>query len=160
MLRVVAAVVCGAALAAGAAAVAAPPGAEGSDWAAVSLSSAAAGARPVAVLVSLHTELQCGRLRGRSIDLVFPAASKLPKTVAAGAVSVQGRRPSSVRLTGRTLSIAMAPPTGVICDVIGPGIAKILVTRAAQVGNPSSAGTYTLSVRYGTETLPATLTIR
>ena len=160
MLRVVAAVVCGAALATGAAAVAAPPGAETSDWAAVSLSSAAAGARPVAVLVSLHTELQCGRLRGRSIDLVFPAAAKLPNTVSAGAVSVQGKRPAGVKVAGRTLSIAMAPPTGVMCDVIAPGVAKILVTRAARVGNPSSAGTYAFSVRYGAATLPATLTIR
>ena len=160
MLRVVAAVVCGAALATGAAAVAAAPGAEGSDWAAAALSSSKAGARPVSVLVSLHTELQCGRLRGRSIALTFPAASRLPKTVAAGSVAVQGKRPSGVTLRGRTLSIALAPPAGVICDVIGPGVAKILVTRAARIGNPSSAGTYTLTVRYGAETLPATLTIR
>ena len=159
MLRTVGAVVCGAALATGAAAVAAPPGAEGSDWASASLSSVHAGARPVALVVSLHTELQCGRLRGGALALTFPAAAQLPRTMHASAIAVQGRRPSSVTLANRTLSITMPPPTGVMCNVIGPGTAKILVARAAQLGNPAAAGAYKLGVRYGTETLEATLKI-
>ncbi len=53
----------------------------------------------------------------------------------------------------------MAPPTGIMCNSIAPGTAKILVSRAAQLGNPASAGTYKLAVRYGTETLHAQLTI-
>lgn len=159
MLRAVGAVVCGAALATGAAAFAAPPGAEGSGWAGATLSSAHAGARPVALVVSLHTELQCGKLRGGSLALTFPAAARLPRTVAPSAISVQGVRPSSVRLANRTLSITMPRPVGMTCMVIGPGIAKILVTRAAQLGNPAAAGAYTLSVRSGTETFEATLTI-
>jgi len=160
VLRAVGAVVCGAALATGAAAVAAPPGAEGSDWASASLSSSHAGARPVALVVSLHTELQCGRLRGGAVAITFPAAMKLPKTVSASAVAVQGKRPAGVTLSGRTLSISPAPPVGVMCNVIAPGVAKILVSKAAQLGNPASAGTYALGVRYGTETLRATLTIQ
>jgi len=160
VLRAVGAVVCGAALATGAAAVAAPPGAEGSDWASASLSSSRAGARPVALVVSLHTELQCGRLRTGAVAITFPAAMTLPKTVSVSAVSVQGRRPGGVTLSGRTLTISPAPPVGVICNVIAPGVAKILVSQAAQLGNPASAGTYALGVRYGTETLRATLTIK
>lgn len=159
MLRAVGAVVCGAALATGAAAVAAPPGAEGSDWAATTLSSAHAGARPVALVVSLHTELQCGKLRGGSLALTFPAAARLPRTIAASAIAVQGVRPSSVRLVRRTLSITMPRPAGMTCMVIGPGTAKILVSRAAQVGNPATAGAYKLGVHYGMQTLEATLTI-
>lgn len=159
MLRSVGAVVCGAALVTGAGAVAAPPGAEGTDWAAASLSNAHAGTRPVALVVSLHTELQCGRLRGRAVALTFPAATRLPRTISASAITVEGKRPSSAKLAGRTLSIALAPPTGVICDSIGPGTAKILISRAAQLGNPASAGTYSLGVRYGTETLSAPLKI-
>jgi hypothetical protein len=159
VLKAVGAVVCGAALASGAAAVAAPPGAEGSDWASASLSSAAAGARPVALVVALHTELQCGRLRAGTVAIAFPAAMKLPKTVPASAVAVQGRRPAGVTLSGRTLSISPAPPVGVMCNVIAPGVARILVSKAALLGNPASAGTYPLGVRYGTETLRATLTI-
>lgn len=159
MLRAVGAAICGAALATGAAAVAAPPGAGGSDWASASLSSVHAGARPVALVVSIHTELQCGQLRGGSLALTFPAAVRLPQAISASAVSVGGRKAASVTLTGRTLSIAMAPPVGAICDVIGPGTAKIAVSRAARLGNPAAAGTYTLAVRYRTETLHAKLTI-
>jgi hypothetical protein len=43
--------------------------------------------------------------------------------------------------------------------VIGPGTAKIVVLRAAALGNPVAAGAYKLGVHYGTETLEATLTI-
>lgn len=160
MLRAVGAVVCGAALATGAAAVAAPPGAEGSDWASVSLSSVHAGARPVALVVSLHTELQCGRLRGGPLALTFPAAARLPRTMSASAITVEGKQPFSVKLADRTLSITMPPPIGVMCDVIAPGTAKIVVSRAARVGNPPVAGTYKLVVHYRTETLQATLTIK
>jgi hypothetical protein len=159
MLRSVGAVICGAALATGAAAVAAPPGAEGSDWASASLSSAQAGARPVAIVVSLHTELQCGRLRGSALALTFPAAARLPRTMSASAIAVGGKRPSSVKLEGRTLSIAMAPPTGMTCDSIAPGTARIRVSPSPEVGNPAAAGTYTLAVDYGTETLNAPLKI-
>jgi hypothetical protein len=159
MLGAVGAVVCGAALATGAAAVAAPPGAEGSDWASASLSSVHANARPVALVVSLHTELQCGRLRGGTLALTFPVAARLPRTMHASAVTVQGKPPSSVKLANRTLSITMPPPTGVMCNVIAPGTAKILVSPAAQLGNPAAAGAYKLTLHYGTESLEAKLTI-
>jgi hypothetical protein len=159
VLGAVGAVVCGAALATGAAAVAAPPGAEGSDWVSASLSSVHAGARPVALVVSLHTELQCGKLRGGALALTFPAAARLPRTMHTSAIAVQGKRPSSVKLANRTLSITMSRPTGVMCNVIAPGTVKILVSRAAQLGNPAAAGAYKLGVHYGTETLEATLTI-
>jgi hypothetical protein len=160
VLRAVGAVVCGAALATGAAAVAAPPGAEGSDWASASLSSVHAGARPVALVVSLHTELQCGKLRGGALAVTFPAAARLPRTMSASAIAVDGKQPISVKLAGRTLSITMSPPTGVICDVIAEGTAKILVTRDAKLGNPPVAGTYKLVVHYRTETFQAKLTIK
>jgi hypothetical protein len=159
MLRAVGAVVCGAALATGAAAIAAPPGAEGSDWASASLSSAHAGDRPVALVVSLHTELQCGKLRGGALALTFPAAVQLPRTMHASAIAVQGKQPSSVKLANRTLSITMSRPTGVMCNAIAPGTAKILVSRAAQLGNPAAAGAYKLAVHYGTESLVATVKI-
>lgn len=77
----------------------------------------------------------------------------------ASAIAVQGKPPSSVKLANRTLSITVARPTGVMCNVIGPGTVKILVSRAAQLGNPATAGTYKLAVHYGTETLEATLKI-
>jgi hypothetical protein len=159
MLRAVGAVVCGAALATGAAAVAAPPGAEGSDWASASLSNVHAGARPVALVVSLHTELQCGKLRGSALALTFPASAKLPRTVPASAIAVQGKQPSSVKLVNRTLSMTLPRPIGVMCNVLAPGTAKILLSRAALLGNPASPGVYTLAVQYGMQKLQAPLKI-
>jgi hypothetical protein len=159
MLGRVCAVALGAALATGAAAVAAPTGANGTDWASASLSSTHAGARPVALVVSLHTELQCGKLRGGSLALTFPAGARLPRTIPASAIAVQGKQPASVKLANRTLSITLAPPAGLMCNVIGPGTAKIIVLRTAKLGNPASAGVYKLGVHYGTQTLLATLKI-
>jgi len=130
-----------------------------SDFATAALSSPKAGAKPVSLVVSLHTELQCGKLRAGLLALTFPSGFALPATVGPSAVLVDGVKPSKVTLTGRTLSITMPVRTGVICMVIGPGTAKILVTKAAQLGNPSAAGVYTLGVRYRTETLGAKLTI-
>jgi hypothetical protein len=159
MLRFVGAVVCGAALATGAAAVAAPPGAEGSDWAAAVVSNRHAGAHPVAVAVSLHTEMQCGKLRGGALALKFPAEMRLPTTIAASSVAVDGVQPRTVKLANRTLTITMPFPKGVTCMVIGPGTAKIVVSRGAQIGNPTAAGTYNLGVHYRTETSQAKLKI-
>jgi hypothetical protein len=158
VLRVVGAVVCGAALVTGAAAFAAPPGAEAQDSASAVVSNAHAGARPVALVVSLHTELQCGRLRG-GLALIFPAAVRLPPAIAASTIAVDGVRPRSVKLVQRTLTITMPLPTGVMCNVIAPGTAKILVSRGALIGNPTAAGAYNLGVRYRAETLQAKLKI-
>jgi len=80
--------------------------------------------------------------------------------MSASAIAVDGKQPFSVKLAGRTLSIAMPPPTGVMCDVIAPGTATILVSRAARLGNPPVAGTYKLVVHYRAETLQAKLTIK
>jgi hypothetical protein len=154
VLRTIGAVACAAALVTGSAA------AEGSDWASASLSSVHGGTRPVAFIVSLHTELQCGKLRGGALAITFPAASRLPKAIGAAAISVGGREPTSVKLAGRTLSISMPPPIEVICDSIAPGTAKILVSRAAHVGNPAVAGSYNLVVHYRTESLRAKFTIK
>jgi hypothetical protein len=159
VLKVVGAVVCGAALATGAAAFAAPPGAEVQDSASAVVSNAHAGARPVALVVSLHTELQCGKLRGGGLALTFPAAVRLPPAIPASMVVVDGTRPRSVKLAQRTLTITMPLPTGVMCNVIGPGTAKIVVSRGALIGNPTAAGTYDLGVRYRTETFQAKLKI-
>jgi hypothetical protein len=160
VLRTVGIVVCGAVLATGAAAIAAPLGAEGSDWAAVRLSNVHAGVRPVALVISLRTELQCGKLRPGTLAVAFPAAARLPKTIPASAVTVGGEHPGSVKLAARTLSITIPPPAGVMCDSIAPGTAKILVSRAARVGNPAAAGSYKLGVHYRTAALTAKFTIK
>jgi len=130
-----------------------------SDFARAALSSPKAGAKPVGLIVSLHTELQCGRLRAGLLSLTFPTGFALPATIGPSAVLVDGRRPAKVSLTNRTLSITMPLSTGVTCMSVTFGASQILVSKAAQLGNPSTAGTYSLGVRYRTEMLKAKLTI-
>lgn len=123
------------------------------------LSTSAAGAKPVAITISLHTELQCGRLIGGAVVATFPRQVRLPSVIAAANVLVGTRAARSVAVAGRVVTIAMPLPRGVICASIKPGVAKIVWTRAAGIGNPKSAGTYTVRLRHGSETFAAALKI-
>lgn len=125
----------------------------------ISLSSHHAGAAPVAVGLRLTYEMRCG-WPGPGLVVVFPAAEHLPATVPRSAVLVDGKPATGVARSGRQLSIAIAPPAGVQCDVIAPGTATVVFTRAAGLGNPSRPGTYSLSARHGTLVLRATFAIR
>jgi hypothetical protein len=150
--------VVGAALVTAAAVPATPPERPGADSAAISLSSAKAGDRPVALTIRLHTELRCGRLTG-SVKVGLPAGATVPRTIRPSAVLVGTRSAGSVAVSGHTISIAPPLPGGMICNVIAPGIAKIVLTRAAGIGNPSRPGRYTVSIRHRGRTLTATTRI-
>jgi hypothetical protein len=140
------------AAAAGAAVVAGP--------ASATLSTNRAGARPVALTVSLHTELQCGRIMGiGALVLRLPAAMRVPSTIHAAAVLVGGKPVGSVVVAGHSLTIALAPPRGAMCDSIIMGVAKIVVTRAAGLGNPRAPGTYAVKLTHGSQTFSAPLKI-
>jgi hypothetical protein len=128
-----------------AAALAAPAGA--SPPASVALSSYRAGARPVALTVRFTTELQCGRLLGAAVSLELPRLEQVPATVRAAAVTIDGERSSHVAVAGHTLVIGLPRPHGAICTVLAVGTARIVVTRAAGIGNPRVAGTYAFAVR-------------
>lgn len=127
--------------------------------ASIALSSDRAGARPVDVVLTLRYTMQCG-WPGPSIAVTFPAAERLPSRVATSSVLVNGKRPATVSLSGRTISIGIARPGAVMCDVIGPGTARIDFTRAAALGNPSATGTYAVAARHGPVSLRASFTIR
>jgi hypothetical protein len=107
---------------------------------------AQSGARPAALRLSLRTELQCGRLSGGPVIVVFPAAERMPATLQAGAVLVNGKA-LDASLTGHVVSIALPKTTGVTCDVIGPATVSVVVTKAANLGNPLTPGTYHVSLR-------------
>jgi hypothetical protein len=140
-------------------ALAASPSGPGNATASVAVSSARAGARPVALTVSLRTELQCGRLRGPSVALRLPPQARVPRTIGPSAVLVGGSAAAAVRVTGNTLSINLPRPTGMMCDSITMGVARIVVTRAANVGNPSAPGRYRVSVLQGATAATAPLAI-
>ena len=119
----------------------------------------AAGATGVRIALSATVEMQCG-WPGPRVEVVFPAAERMPAQIAPAAVLVDGKRPASVTRSGRTISISIARPGGVMCDVIGPGRLHVVFTQAAHLGNPTRAGHYRLAVRHGAETASGAFSIR
>ena len=116
------------------------------------LSTSAAGAKPVAITISLRTELQCGRLVGGSLVVTFPRKMRVPASINATSVLVGSRAAKSVTVASRVVTVAVPLPRGMICASIAPGVAKVTFLRAAGLGNPKSPGAYTLTVRRGAET--------
>ena len=126
----------------------------------VALSSAKAGARPVAVTLKVHAELQCGRLTGGALVFRFPAAERLPARMAGGDVKIAGQPVKAVAVHGRDVTITPRPRTGVMCDVIAPGTVPIVLTKPANVGNPAASGLYTVSLVRGRTATSAHFRIR
>ena len=126
---------------------------------AVSLSSYLTGSAPVAMQLRMRYEMRCG-WPGPRIDVVFPSAERLPARVAHTAVLVDGRPAAAVTRSGHSLSISVARPTGVQCDVIAPGTVRVNLTRAVGLGNPRRPGTYVISARHGALSLRGSFTIR
>jgi hypothetical protein len=119
----------------------------GDNTATAVLSNDLHGARPVALTIRLHAELQCGRLSSSSITVSLPAPMHVPSSVSKTAVVVAGKAPTSVGTRGTHVVIHPAPAKpGPICDVIGPGVIAIKFTRLAGLGNPLHAGSYTFGV--------------
>lgn len=133
------------AAAASPAAAAAPPEPPATSATAV-LSTAAAGARHVALTVRLRGELQCGRLNAATVTLRLPAVMHVPRTISTAAVRVGGAAPAHVATSGTTVVISPAPPKDAICDVIGPGVALVSLSARAGLGNPPTRGAYRFSV--------------
>jgi hypothetical protein len=104
--------------------------------------------------------MQCGYPGPGPINVRFPVAEHVPRAVAATAVLVDGKPAVGVRVSGQTVSVALAPPPQVMCMVIAPGRLTIGFTRAAGLGNPSRPGSYTVAATRGTTTFSAPFTIR
>jgi hypothetical protein len=137
----------------------AAPAALGSNPATATLSSSAAGAKSVRMTIALHTELQCGRLTGGPLVVTFPRQVHVPGQIAAASVLIGSRASRSVTVAGHVVTVAMPIPRGVMCDSIGPGIAKVTFTRASGLANPASAGAFAVKLRHGSETFAAAFKI-
>lgn len=124
----------------------------------IALSSHAAGA-PVQIGLGGTYDMQCG-WPGPRIEVMFPPAERLPARIARTSVLVDDKPPATVTRSGQTVSLTIARPSGVMCDAIGPGVARIVFTRAAHIVNPRHAGLYRLSVRHGTELASGVFSIR
>lgn len=125
----------------------------------IALSSYSAAAKPVAITVQLRDEMQCG-WPGPRIAVTFPTAERVASSIPRQAVLVDGKEPAAVVLSGRTVTLMVARPTGVMCDVVGPGTATIAFARAAGLGNPRTRGVYAVSVQRGKLVLHTSFRIR
>lgn len=116
---------------------------------AITLSSHAAAARPVAIALRATMSLQCG-WPGQALDVVFPAAERLSNSIPRSAVLIDGKQPAAVTRSGRTVSLSVTRPQ-VLCDAIGPATIHVTFTRAAGLGNPQRAGVYATTLGHGAQ---------
>lgn len=124
----------------------------------VMLATHAAGASPVAIGLRATYVMQCS-WPGPQVDVVFPSAERLPPRFAKASVLVDGKPPASVTRTGSTVSLRIARPSGVMCDVMGPGTVRIAFTRSARICNPLHPGRYVVRVAHGASTAHAAFTV-
>jgi hypothetical protein len=119
----------------------------GDDTATGVLSSDVHGAKPVALVIRLHAELQCGRFMSTAITVSLPTSMRVPSSLSKRAVMVADKAAGSVATSGtRVLIHPTALKPGAICDVIGPGVVAITFTRFAGLGNPQRVGSYAFDV--------------
>lgn len=123
------------------------------------LSTPKAGARPVALTVTVHYEMVCGQPGRGSVVVAFPRAAFVPTSIDRAAVLVNGKTAPAVSVSGHGVSIAMPLPHGVTCMSIGPGALALTFTRAAGVGNPPRPGVYTILVHRNAQTFEARVRI-
>jgi hypothetical protein len=93
------------------------------------------------------------------VIVVLPAAERVPAAIGAADVLVNGGTPKGVVLTGHVVSITLPRTSGFTCDVIGPGTVTVVFTRAANLGNPATPGTYAVSLRAGRNSATARLIV-
>lgn len=122
------------------------PGGPNKPATTATLSTTKAGAKPVAVTLRLHYEMVCGQPGIGKAIVTLPDAADVPHAIDSTSVLVNGKPSPSVSVAGHDVSIAMPVHHGVTCMSIGPGTLTLTLTRAAGIGNPTSAGTYTIRV--------------
>lgn len=120
---------------------------------------ARAGARPMQLTLTERAELQCGRVGPGPVIVTLPAGERMPATIPAAAVSVNGTAPTAVERAGRAVTLTLPRPGGVICDVIGPGTVTIRFRRSALLGNPGKPGLYTVTLKVRGQTQSGRLRI-
>ncbi len=122
----------------------------GNSGATITVSPASPGARAVVRLRVRHTFF-CGRPRPATIVLKFPGAEHVPSSIPAGAVHLSAGRMKAVRVSGNAVAVTVQPPPvkSIMCMSIVLGKLRVMFDKTARLGNPSQAGTYTVTVTDG-----------
>ena len=138
-----------------------PPGVHDHDAATVSVEPRAPSARPTTVRLTLAYPRLCGKAMGGSLAIAFPASELVPATIARSAITVPGLKLTAVAVHGTTVTLSLVPPrrTGMTCHSITLAPLAVTLLPAAGLGNPESAGTYTVIARRGAATYAAQFVI-
>ena len=127
---------------------------------AAALSTTKAGAKPVALTLKVHYEMQCNQPGLGKALVQLPQASSVPARIDRAAVLVNGTPAPAVSVSGHDVSITMpARRSGVTCMIMGPGTLTLTLTRAAGLGNPARAGAYMIRVHRNAQTFQAAVHI-
>jgi hypothetical protein len=84
----------------------------------------------------------------------------VPRSLPAASALLDGKRIGLERAPGNALRAALPAPPAVLCDSITEGTLKLVVTKAADLGNPIRAGVYAFKARAGTHDFRTTLRIK
>ncbi len=139
--------------------VAAAAGAGLGQSASGTISSHRAGTRPVTLTLKLGYEMQCGYPGPGPVVITFPAAWRLPATLGATPVLVNGKAAVSASVSGHRVTVGLAPRPQIMCDVIGPGTLTIQFTRGANLGSPLAAGTSVVTAQRASESFRVSFAI-
>jgi hypothetical protein len=123
----------------------------------VKLSSRTAGARSVELTIVITTTLRCGLPFGPTV-VDLPRQFEVPSRILRSAVRENDLAPAGVTVAGHEVTVS--PPTvGVTCQSLTTGPETLVFGAAARLGNPSTAGTYVVTLDRGSRTYRGAFTI-
>ncbi|HEY8703710.1 MAG TPA: hypothetical protein VIL98_03065 [Gaiellaceae bacterium] len=125
----------------------------------VRLSTSKAGARPVILTIRIVAPLRCGVPFGLPVVVSLPRLSLVPQAIASSAVLINGKQSSKVTVSAHSVTVGVPTVHGVTCNSISDGPELLTFTSAAKLGNARKPGTYAITVRRGSSTYAASVTI-
>jgi hypothetical protein len=116
-----------------------------------------AAVRPAALTVVVPSfPFRCGHVVG-SMRVTLPPAFRVPATIAADAVRLNGVSASRLAVSGRNVVVTAPVQHGVTCQVVVAERLTLVFTKAAGIG--ASPGKYVAPVRYGVRTYRGLLSV-
>ena len=109
--------------------------------------------------MTLQYVMRCANPGPGPLVVGFPAAMKLPKHFAPGAVKLAGR-PVAAEVSGHQLTVTVAPHKGILCDMMGVASVTLSFARSAKLANPAQAGSYRFKATHRERAFTAWLSIK
>ena len=125
----------------------------------VAASPHVAGARGVRLALTLQYVMRCSNPGPGPLVVSFPAAMKLPKHFAPGAVKLAGK-PVAADVDRHQLTVTVARYRGIMCDMMGVGSVTLSFARSAKLANPAQPGSYRFKATHRGRAFTAKLAIK